>query len=106
MKTGQYYFDLLPKEIQDKIKANIQSCEFNIKNDRCNLDKYMKNVHYNFQVFILSLFEWSKTSEGQNYWDDVSETNYETEKQINHDRQKSTSNATYVNYLLWRIHRM
>ena len=75
-QKGQYYFDILPEDIQkifkDKVKKTRSLKHFN---------KMMKWKYSNLPMMILDPFDISKSKEGKDYWVGIAYRNYKTEKQ-------------------------
>lgn len=66
MKEGKYYFDKLSDKQQIEFKENINKTIPN------RLEYLMKSKYVNFFDFMSVSFSWVKTTQGYNYWHEIS----------------------------------
>jgi len=71
MKTGQYFYDQLPTDIQQKFKANVIK-----ERGFMNFDMLMKFECNSMRYFIAAGFYWDDSNEGEYFWQDVSNSKY------------------------------
>jgi hypothetical protein len=61
MKKGSEWFKLLSEKEQQEFKEN------------CRRFTFTMNEKSEFEVFIMSAFVWSNTTQGWDYWNEISE---------------------------------
>jgi len=69
---GKYYIDALPKELGSKIVRNML--------ERNGYENYLLLLEFRYQCFgdfIIRVFEWSNTPEGNEYWNNIYRTPFE-----------------------------
>lgn len=70
MKTGQYYFDLMPGEVQEEFRK-----AYALKNT--TIEKYLSLEYRSLLLFISGFCNWTNSIQGYDYWEKIAETNYE-----------------------------
>jgi hypothetical protein len=65
---GTYYFSQLSRLEQDQFKYNAEQHSY----IPFNIDELLSWEHTTFRDFISGYFTWSATTEGQDYWHQIS----------------------------------
>lgn len=73
--TGENYphTHFMTLEEWKKFVANYKSCEWDI-NKKISIKQFLLEYeHRSFMNMIINAFSWSRTSEGTDYWDNISD---------------------------------
>ena len=68
-KSGGYYLELLPSDVQSKIVANLSQLYPNEVAEK--IVSFKSHTFANMADMIASLFNWDKSNEGSEYWEGI-----------------------------------
>lgn len=72
INTGQYYFDKMPKEVQEEFKKAYRITA----GTSCTLEEYLNNIYSSHDEFINESFFWVFSPQGEAYWIKISKEDY------------------------------
>ena len=72
MHNGHYYFDKMPKEVQEEFKKSYRITA----GTSCTLEEYLNNIYSSHDEFINESFFWNYSPQGEAYWIKISKEYY------------------------------
>lgn len=98
MHNGQYYFNKIPKQVQEDFKKAYEAYE----DKKCIFEDYL-NKKFDSNLNFIDAFTWGNTPQGGDYWYEIACTNYGelTDVCINSEPLYTASDLVkFGNYLL------
>lgn len=72
MHNGHYYFDKMPKEVQEEFKRAYDNC----KGKHCELEEFLDGTYKSHERFIMASFYFEDAPQGDDYWFRIAKEDY------------------------------